>query len=207
MNYGRAAIISENTRLARFFELELVGMGYEVSNIKRDVPVTDVFELMIVDADTVHNIRGIYSCPVIYVSSSERSDMLSEEYFIFWPASLEELRLLLGRIANGGAPVKPRYSGSGATVLVTDRSGFVISLDNRQIKLSQNEFIILERLCASRGTVVARRDIMDMLGADDGNISDVYICRLRKKLETASGKRLIFTERGVGYRTELLMSE
>ena len=48
---------------------------------------------------------------------------------------------------------------------------------------------------------------MELLEASDGNISDVYICRLRKKLEGNTKQRLIFTDRGEGYRTVLRFSQ
>ena len=78
-------------------------------------------------------------------------------------------------------------------------------MGNKHIRLTKSEFNILEALCGANGQTVPREKIMEILGAENGNISDVYVCRLRQKLEVSEGKRLIFTERGKGYRTTLKM--
>ena len=59
----------------------------------------------------------------------------------------------------------------------------------------------------ANGEIISRERIMGLLGADDGNISDVYICHLRKKLDEKLGRKLIITERGKGYRTNLRLSK
>ena len=197
-----AAIISANALLARFFELELAGIGISTVAFSKQDPLTADFDFAIVDIDTVNNINGIYSCPTITVSRGNADANLP------WPATIERIREICGAICNVEIPaVRLSNHQHDGLVCIIDREGCTVALDNRQIKLTQNELILLELLCNARGDTVARETIMEHLGAIDGNISDVYICHLRKKLEADSGKRLIFTVRGQGYRTVLELSE
>ena len=50
---------------------------------------------------------------------------------------------------------------------------------------------------------VRRDELMRLFGAEKGNIADVYISRLRKKLEDPHGPRIIETVRGEGYRLKV----
>ncbi len=72
------------------------------------------------------------------------------------------------------------------------------------VALSSTEWKMLSLLtsAAERGKGVSREELRDAIGHDTekgGNIVDVYICRLRKKIEFPSGRRLIYTVRGAGY--------
>ena len=70
---------------------------------------------------------------------------------------------------------------------------------NEEIPLSDNEYRVLELLCAKRGIAVLRDEIDSVLSVDGGNMSDVYICHLRRKLDNKLGLKLICTVRGKGY--------
>ncbi len=72
------------------------------------------------------------------------------------------------------------------------------------VELSSTEWKMLSILtkAAKEGNGVSREEMGAAIGHDaskGGNIVDVYICRLRKKIEIPHGRRLIFTVRGVGY--------
>jgi two-component system, OmpR family, response regulator len=75
--------------------------------------------------------------------------------------------------------------------------------ENR-IELSPREFALLEHLMRSPGRVLTRVQICEQVWDyhfDPGtNLVDVYIQRLRKKVDSASSLKLIETIRGVGYR-------
>ena len=51
------------------------------------------------------------------------------------------------------------------------------------IPLSDNEYKVLTLLYQNRGETVNRETIDMLLGADDSNMGDVYVCHLRKKIE------------------------
>lgn len=76
----------------------------------------------------------------------------------------------------------------------------------REVELTRREFAVLEFLASRSGQVVSKQQILDQVWdytyAGDPNIVEVYISFLRRKLEGASGRRLVRTVRGVGYRLE-----
>jgi two-component system, OmpR family, response regulator len=73
-----------------------------------------------------------------------------------------------------------------------------------EIPLTTREFQILEYLLHNVGQVVTKTGIIDHVwdAAYDGdfNVVEVHISSLRKKIDTAFGRRSIQTVRGVGYR-------
>jgi DNA-binding response OmpR family regulator len=70
--------------------------------------------------------------------------------------------------------------------------------------LTPREFALLEHLMRSPGRVLTRVQICEQVwdyNFDPGtNLVEVYIQRLRKKVDGASSVKLIETIRGVGYR-------
>ncbi len=68
-----------------------------------------------------------------------------------------------------------------------------------RIFLTEGEWSLLLCLAEAKGQAVSRQRLMELFGAEGGNIVDVYICHLRKKLEEPFGIRLIRTVRGKGY--------
>ena len=70
----------------------------------------------------------------------------------------------------------------------------------KQIFLSESEAKLLLALCQSSPEPVSREILGGLLESGQGNIVDVYICKLRKKLEEPFSTRLIFTVRNKGYK-------
>jgi DNA-binding response OmpR family regulator len=71
------------------------------------------------------------------------------------------------------------------------------------IQLSAKEYTILEYLALNKGKVISRTEfsehVYDMNFDLDSNIIDVYINRLRKKIDSGRENPLIHTRRGEGY--------
>jgi DNA-binding response OmpR family regulator len=74
---------------------------------------------------------------------------------------------------------------------------------NRHIDLATREFKLLEFLMRSAGQVCSRAAIIKNVweyNFDPGtNLVDVYIMRIREKIEEGSERKLLHTIRGVGY--------
>ena len=72
------------------------------------------------------------------------------------------------------------------------------------IELTKREFNLLELLMRSPGRVFTRTQILEHVWGYDfdpqTNVVDVYIRRVRKKIDPSSEESLIETVRGVGYR-------
>lgn len=76
----------------------------------------------------------------------------------------------------------------------------------RSLDLSPREFAVLEYLCRNAGRVVTRTMVLDRVwGArfdPQTNVVDVYVHRLRSKVDAPGERSLIHTVRGVGYVAE-----
>ncbi|HVM96753.1 MAG TPA: response regulator transcription factor [Candidatus Acidoferrales bacterium] len=73
----------------------------------------------------------------------------------------------------------------------------------RPIDLTAREFSVLELLMRHAGEVVTRTMLADHVWGDDydtlSNLIDVFINRLRKKIEVGGDTKLLHTVRGAGY--------
>ena len=209
MKLEKIALITANQRLARFFELELALLPYKLS-VHRTLEELDAScECLIVDSDTVKDVVSGFSCPVITVSSRfEKVDIFgqSRTCALPYPVPMCEIGKILRAIELD--ILDERNSDRDYNkVYVTDRDTNSIMIENIHLKLTPSELVVLDVLCSSSGKLVERRVISELLGASDGNIADVYICRLRKKLEVPLNRKLIFAERGRGYRTILTIKK
>lgn len=76
--------------------------------------------------------------------------------------------------------------------------------NGREIEVTSMEFDLLHLLVRQPHRVFSRSEIIEHLYDDewdhDSNVIDVFVARLRRKLNAASGGRLFETVRGVGYR-------
>jgi DNA-binding response OmpR family regulator len=73
----------------------------------------------------------------------------------------------------------------------------------RPIQLTTKEYALLEYLARRQGQVVGRADIAEHVWDDSfdpvSNLIEVYIQRLRRKIDDGESPKLIHTRRGAGY--------
>jgi DNA-binding response OmpR family regulator len=85
-----------------------------------------------------------------------------------------------------------------------DLLGHTVHVNRRPVDLTSREYALLEIFMQNHGRILPRTLITDKIWASsydvDTNLLDVYMSRLRAKLETPSGKPLFKTVRGVGYQ-------
>ena len=88
--------------------------------------------------------------------------------------------------------------------LELDRELLEVKRGGEQIKLTAKELAILELLMSAPGRVFSRTRILNQVWgySEDPltNVVDVYIARLRRKIDTKGREPLIETVRGHGYR-------
>ncbi len=108
--------------------------------------------------------------------------------------------------------VARRVSGAVQSILsVSDLSVNLLTREVRRgaakIELTPREFALLEHMMRAPGRVLTRVQICEQVWDyhfDPGtNLVDVYVQRLRKKIDGSSPVKLIETIRGVGYRISL----
>ncbi len=115
-----------------------------------------------------------------------------------FPVLIARLRALLRR-TSGGEPA-PIQVGD----LRLDPARHRCWRGETEISLTAREFSVLEFLVRRRGQVVSKSRILDGVWEydfeGDPNVVEVYIRRLRIKIDEAYGRRDIETVRGAGYR-------
>jgi DNA-binding response OmpR family regulator len=88
--------------------------------------------------------------------------------------------------------------------LELDRPHRVVKRGSNQIQLTFKEFALLELLMLRSPDPVLRSEIVEHVWSHnfdtETNIVEVYINRLRQKIDQESGSKLIQTVRGTGYR-------
>jgi DNA-binding response OmpR family regulator len=105
-------------------------------------------------------------------------------------------------IRRGRHPLLPDRMRVGPLTLETRARRAWI--DNREIALTTKEYALLEYLARRKGDVVSRADIAEHVWDDNydplSNVVDVYVQRLRRKIDRPGAESLIRTRRGEGYQ-------
>jgi len=114
----------------------------------------------------------------------------------------ELLARLRALIRRGGQPVLPERIAIGALTL--DTRGRRVVVGGRDLVLTAKEYALLEYLARRAGDLVSRADIAEHVWDEHydpmSNVVDVYIQRLRRKIEEAGAEPPIRTRRGEGYQ-------
>ena len=135
-------------------------------------------------------------------SRIEGLDCGADDYLIKPYDFGELLARLRAVIRRGRQPVLPDRLMTGALVIDTRRRR--ADVRGTEIALTAKEYALLEYLTRRAGDVVSRADIAEHVWDEHydplSNVVDVYIQRLRRKLEVVGEPSLIRTRRGEGYQ-------
>ena len=122
-------------------------------------------------------------------------DYLAKPYH--FPELLARVRALLRR---GPALSSPIIAIDDLTV---DTQARRVERAGRHIQLTTKEYGLLEYLARRRGEIVGRADIAEHVWDDSfdpmSNLIEVYVQRLRRKIDDDRAVKLIHTRRGSGY--------
>ena len=87
--------------------------------------------------------------------------------------------------------------------LVLDTGAQSVSRAGRSIPVTTKEYALLEFLARNAGRVVGRAEIAEHVWDESfdafSNLIEVYVNRLRRKIDSGAGKPLLHTRRGAGY--------
>ena len=117
----------------------------------------------------------------------------------------ELLARLRALIRRGRQPLLPERLTIGP--LAIDTRTRQVRVHNLDVLLTAKEYALLEYLVRRAGDVVSRADISEHVWDERhdpvSNVVDVYVQRLRRKLDRAGTESLIRTRRGEGYQLML----
>ncbi len=117
------------------------------------------------------------------------------------PFELQELLARLRALTRRGPTIAP----SVLTVadLVVETASQRVTRGGRTLSLTTKEYALLEHLARNAGRVVGRAELSDHVWDQNhdpaSNTLEVYINRLRKKVDSPGAPPLIHTRRGAGY--------
>jgi len=117
------------------------------------------------------------------------------------PFDFRELLARLRALLRRSAPPRDRVARVGDLVL--DTGSHAVTRAGAPVSLTAKEYALLEFLVLNQGRVVGRERIAQHVWDESfdpfSNIIDVYVKRLRNKLDSGGRPRMIHTRRGEGY--------
>lgn len=200
-----AIIISDDVRFSRMLALELTDLGVEIVS---DMNAGEIIQYIIADLDccSADELKSYSMKSTVIGFSKLYEDNIN--------VKAEHCQILLHRpfpiaaltdifVSSDTSHVQRRSSSvpkkKKTDYLTVDPVEKAAIWGDSRIYLSDNEFKVLSLLCENRGETVEREKIYSLLGAEEGNMGDVYICHLRRKIDNKLGLKLIYTIRGKGY--------
>ena len=218
----RVLIVEDELRMASVIRRGLAGEGLaaDVAGTGADAlwmaPAHDydavVLDVMLPDLDGFEVCRrlraaGVWS-PVLMLTARDAVDDRvagldsgADDYLVK-PFAFAELLARLRALARRGETGRPAVLAVGDLRL--DPATREVSRGSRAISLSAKEFALLETFMRRPGEVLSRLRLLehawDFAYENRSNVVDVYVRRLRRKIDEPFGCESLETVRGAGYR-------
>lgn len=170
-----------------------------------------ILDVMLPGRDGFSILRGLRQAKVnvpvlILTARSEIDDRvgaldLGADDYLVKPFDFRELE------ARARVLLRRRGGGEATNIIVCgdvslDRTNRSVKVGKREVQLKRREMTLLEILASRPGKVFSKEELLDQLfGFDEAagaNAIELYVGRLRKKLEGAKAR--IVTLRGMGYQ-------
>ena len=218
----KVLVIEDERKIASFLRKGLEAQGFVVDHVANGdegyaLATTQPYDAAVLDImlpgrdglSILRNLRGRkISLPVILLTArselNERLEGLNlgADDYLTKPFHIEELIARLHAVTR-------RAAGASQSILaVADLKMNLltrgVTRGDTGIELTAREFSLLEHLMRSPGRVLTRVEICERVwdyNFDPGtNLVEVYVQRVRKKVDEGFANKLIETIRGVGYR-------
>jgi DNA-binding response OmpR family regulator len=218
----RLLVVEDNQRLRNSIKLSLEESGYVLDTAGDGEEGQDLAELTPYDAiildimlpkrdglEVCRNLRHQHlRTPILLLTARDAVedrvnglDSGADDYLVK-PFSLDELQARLRALLRRDSPDKTGMLV--AADLELDPATHTVQRAGIPINLTSKEFTLLEYMLRNPNWLITRemaeRHVWDYGGASGSNLVDVYIRRLRRKLDDPYDVKLIETVRGFGYR-------
>jgi DNA-binding response OmpR family regulator len=217
----RLLLIEDNDELAGLVTGHLEASGYGLDRVDRvedAISVLDtrsyaamILDLGLPDGDGLKILRHVRSrqmpIPVLILSARGATEdrvkglELGADDYLAKPFAFEELKARIAALLRRPGALLGAQLTIGNLAYDTQAKQAVV--DDRPVPLSAREAQLLELLMRRADKVVPKSSVEDQLfGLDDdfgSNAVEVYVHRLRKRLQEGQAAVTITTVRGVGY--------
>lgn len=214
-------IVEDDARVAGMIERGLAAEGYKCTVVGDAHSVVDaaedvdaiILDRMLPGGDGLEVCRRLRAkgnrVPVLMLTAlaevDERVDGLraGADDYLGKPFDFEELLARVEALVRRAAPqVESQQIKLGELLIDMDRH--TVQLAGVDVPLTALEFDLLKLLARHPDRFWSRERIMSRVwpatAEPETNVVDVYISRLRRKLDTKGSESMIETRRGVGYR-------
>jgi two-component system copper resistance phosphate regulon response regulator CusR len=217
----RILLVEDEARVAGFiakglreqaYAVDIAGDGeqalYQAAVNQYDIVILDVM-LPLKDGHTVcRELRASgFRTPILMLTARgavddrvEGLDSGADDY-LAKPFDFKELLARLRALLRRPAALRPQVLRVADLTLNT--ASHAAARAGKPVSLTAKEYALLEFLVLNQGRVVGREQIGQHVWDENfdpfSNVIDVYIKRLRAKLDTGFSRRLIHTRRGEGY--------
>jgi len=220
----RILVVEDQRNVARVVAKGLREQGYAVDVAYDGLEAEErleleTYDLVILDLMLPH-VDGIEVCrrlrergattPVLMLTA--RDDKASRiagldtgaDDYLTKPFDFDELLARVRALLRRSAVYVPPSLAIGDLVL--DATRRMATRGDRPVELTTKEFSVLEYLMRNAGRIVSREELSEHVWDEHfdpfSNVIEVYIGRLRKKIDGESAVRFIHTRRGAGYILE-----
>jgi DNA-binding response OmpR family regulator len=217
----RVLLVEDDSRIAHFvakglreqsYAVDVATTGedalYEVAINTYDVVILDV---MIPEPDGFAVCKEIrksrHRMPILMLTARdsiedriEGLDRGADDY-LTKPFEFRELLARLRALLRRPSGLQP--ASLKVADLVVDTTAQTVSRGGKKIAMTTKEYALVEFLARNAGRVVGRAEIAEHVWDEEfdpfSNLIEVYVNRIRRKIDSGSVKPLLQTRRGAGY--------
>jgi len=217
----RLLLVEDDDRIARFVAKGLREQAYAVDVVAKGEDALyqaaiNSYDLIILDV-MIPGKNGFQVCrelrrsgqrvPVLMLTARDSvEDRISgldhgADDYLTKPFEFRELLARLRALLRRSGELRPVQIA--VSDLVLDTGAQTVSRGGRTIPLTTKEYALLEFLARNTGRVVGRAEIAEHVWDESfdpfSNLIEVYVNRVRRKLDLNGAKSLLHTRRGAGY--------
>jgi len=223
----RILVVEDDDRIADFLVRALKSEGHtavrtadgrEGFELGKDAD----FELIILDL-MLPGMHGLDVCqelrarrvrtPIVMLTAMDTLDDVvtglrtGADDYIRKPFVIDELLARIEAVVRRGSPEPARDDMVRVADVELDRRAMRVTVAGKPIELTAKELAVLELLISNPGRLFSRERILSNVWGMDmdplTNVVDVYVGKLRRKIDANREGSLIETVRGLGYRMYL----